>query len=109
MVGRLGQVPDREIFEAYGRLFLRALHKKTTVKRHVNVMQHAMGYLKDKLERSDKSHLNSTIEDYRQGLVPLVVPLSLLRFNIQQHQVEYLMQQLYFDPFPKQWALQNYT
>ncbi len=109
LVGRLGQGPDEPIFEAYGEKFLHCLHKKATVKRHVNVMQHAMGYLKDKLERADKEHLNSTIEDYRQGLVPLVVPLSLLRFNIQQHQVEYLMQQLYFDPFPKQWALQNYV
>ena len=108
LVGSLGQKPDEEVFEAYEAKFLRTLHKKTTTRRHINVMQHAMGYLKTALSSEDKAHLNGTIEEYRNGHVPLVVPLSLLRFNIQQHQVEYLMQQLYFDPFPKVWALQNY-
>jgi len=109
LVGRFGQKPDDEIFAEYGLGFLRCLQIKATTKRHVNVMQHAMGYLKDKLTSHDKKNLNATIEDFREGLVPLVVPLALLRFNIQQHSIEYLMQQLYFDPFPKQWALQNYV
>ncbi|HRV82402.1 MAG TPA: DUF1722 domain-containing protein [Planctomycetota bacterium] len=49
------------------------------------------------------------MEDYRQGLVPLVVPLTLLRFNAEQHRETYLLTQIYFDPYPKEWMLRNFT
>ena len=36
----------------------------------------AMGYLKNHLLREDKQELLGLIEDYRQGLLPLIVPLT---------------------------------
>jgi uncharacterized protein YbgA (DUF1722 family) len=35
-----------------------------------------MGYLKNHLSSDDKQELLGLIEDYRQGLVPLIVPLT---------------------------------
>ena len=46
---------------------------------NVNVLQHLMGYLKKDLSVADKQELLSLIEDYRQGLLPLIVPLTQLR------------------------------
>jgi uncharacterized protein YbgA (DUF1722 family) len=43
---------------------------------HVNVLQHLMGCLKNHLSSGDKQELRGLIEDYRQGLVPLIVPLA---------------------------------
>jgi uncharacterized protein YbgA (DUF1722 family) len=44
------------------------------------MIQHLMGFLKNHLSSEDKAYrgrqeLLGLVEDYRQGLVPLVVPL----------------------------------
>ena len=39
------------------------------------VIEHLMGYLKNHLSSEDKQELLGLIEDYRQGLVPLIVSL----------------------------------
>jgi uncharacterized protein YbgA (DUF1722 family) len=38
-----------------------------------------MGFLKKHLSSEDKQELLGLIEDYRQGLLPLIVPLTELR------------------------------
>ena len=55
------------------------------------------------------SELQSAIEDYRTGLLPLIVPVALVRFQVRAHDVEYLMGQLYFDPHPKELMLRNHA
>lgn len=47
------------------------------------------------------------IDDYRQGLVPLIVPLTLLRHYVRLLDVEYLKDQVYLNPHPKELALRN--
>jgi len=109
LVGAAGTMPDGELFARYEGAFQEALNTKATAKKHTNVLQHAMGYLKNVLGSLEKSELMTAIEDYRQGLLPLVVPLTLLRFNIRKHDVEYLAGQLYFDPHPKELMLRNHV
>ena len=52
--------------------------------KHVNVLQHLMGYLKKDLSSEDKQELLGLIEDYRQGLLPLIVPLTLLKHHLNR-------------------------
>lgn len=93
----------------YGEVFAAALVRKATVSRHVNVLQHALGYLKRELQPTEKQEILSAVEDYRQGLLPLAVPLALMRFVIRRHEVDYLTGQLYFDPHPKELRLRIYA
>ena len=44
--------------------------------KHVNALQHLMGFLKNHLSSEDKQEFQGLIEDYRQGLLPLIVPLT---------------------------------
>ena len=53
--------------------------------KHVNVLQHLMGYLKKDLPSEGKQELLALIEDYRQALVPLIVPLTLLKHHLCRH------------------------
>jgi len=62
-----------------------------------------------KKEPREKRELLAAIEDYRQGLLPLVVALTLLRYEIRRHSVEDLAGQLYFDPHPKELMLRNHV
>lgn len=109
IVGSAGTCSDEELIERYGREYHNVLSKRATIKRHVNVMQHAMGYLKTLLNPIEKQELLRSIEDYRKGLLPLIVPLTLLRFNIARHEIEYLTGQVYFEPHPKELMLRNHA
>ena len=42
-------------------------------------------------------------------LVPLVVPLTLLRHHVRLHQVAYLAGQVYLQPHPKELMLRNHA
>jgi uncharacterized protein YbgA (DUF1722 family)/uncharacterized protein YbbK (DUF523 family) len=87
--------------------FFTTLARHATTRKHTNVLQHAMGYLREHLDAGERAQLAAAIEDYRQGLLPLVVPVTLVRFQVQKHRVAYLLGQLYFDPHPKELMLRN--
>jgi uncharacterized protein YbgA (DUF1722 family)/uncharacterized protein YbbK (DUF523 family) len=107
IVAAAGTMPDRQLFDAYEAEFHDTLKTKTTVKRHTNVLFHVLGYLKRLLEPPDKQELVTVIEDYRNGLLPLIVPITLLRHLVRKHGVEYMIGQLYLEPHPKELMLRN--
>jgi uncharacterized protein YbgA (DUF1722 family) len=50
------------------------------------------------------------IEDYRQGLVPLIVPLTLLKHHLGRYPIpEWVHQQVYLHPHPKELMLRNHV
>jgi uncharacterized protein YbgA (DUF1722 family) len=67
------------------------------------------GYFKECLDASSKAELSTAIDDYRRGLVPLVVPMTLLRHYVRVHRVKYLAGQLYLAPHPKELMLRNHV
>ncbi len=100
VVSRQEGLADEELWPRYGELFLRALARRPTPMRHVNVLQHMLGFLKDDVPARDKRQVLDSFESYRAGRVPLMVPLTLMRFLIDSHGVEYLQGQAYLEPFP---------
>jgi uncharacterized protein YbgA (DUF1722 family) len=49
-------------------------------------------------------------ENYRQGLVPLIVPLMLLKHHLSRHPVEYwVAAQVYLHPYAKELMLRNHV
>jgi len=81
-----------------------------THRKHVNVLQHLMGYLKKDLSPDDKRELLALIEDYRSELLPLVVPLTLLQHHLRRYPVpEWVWQQVYLQPYPKELMLRNHV
>ena len=67
------------------------------------------GYFKERLDRASKEELGAAIEDYRRELVPLIVPVTLLRHHVRVHNVAYLAGQLYLEPHPKELMLRNHV
>ncbi len=101
---------DRGVLETrYRELFMDALAKMATARRHTNVLLHMAGHFKDRLDADEKQELLASIEDYRVGLVPLVVPLTLVKHHVRRHEVEYLAGQVYLDPHPKELMLRNHV
>ena len=91
----------------YGRKFMHALSYRATRRRHTDVLFHLMGYLKRVLGSDDKGELVDIIHQYRQGLVPLIVPVTLLRHHFRVHPEPYVEKQLYLNWQPAGLSLWN--
>lgn len=100
---------EAELFERYLELLQTALKRKTSVRKHINVMQHIMGYFKKNLDGDEKQEILELIDSYRQGLVPLIVPLTLLNHFVRKYDQPYLKQQVYLQPHPKELKLLNHV
>ena len=66
-----------------------------------------MGYLKKRIDSEDKAELSASIESYRRGETPLVVPITLLRHYFRNHHDEYMAKQVYLSPYPASLGLRN--
>lgn len=107
LVASAGRIPDRQLFDEYESEFFSTLRWKTTTKKHTNVLFHILGYFKNALSPAEKQEMVALIEDYRAGLVPLVVPVTLLRHHVHRHGIDYMLGQLYLEPHPKELMLRN--
>lgn len=107
LVARARSVPASDLERRYTEAFMDALTIVATPRRHANVLQHMVGYFKNALDRASRSELLAAIEDYRHALVPLIVPITLLRHHVRVHGVPYLAGQLYLEPHPKELMLRN--
>ena len=109
VVASFGRVPDGEVYAAYHPLFVSAFRKRATVARHINVLEHLFGHVKEKISTAEKREIAASIADYRAGRIPLVVVISLLRFLVAAHDVQYVRDQLYLEPHPRELMLRNHV
>jgi len=93
----------------YGTSLMQALSIRATRARHTNVLQHIAGFFKRRLEADGRAELADVIRDYRQGLVPLVVPITLIKHHVRRLGVTYLADQTYLSPHPRELMLRNHV
>jgi uncharacterized protein YbgA (DUF1722 family)/uncharacterized protein YbbK (DUF523 family) len=96
-----------EIADIYIAQLMKLLKKVATRKNHVNVLQHIQGYLKKELTADDKAEMSELIERYRDGEVPLIVPLTLLKHHFRKAPDPYIEQSFYMSPYPQELQLIN--
>ncbi len=109
LVGQAERYRPKELAIKYGELFMQALAVKATVRKHVNVLQHILGYLKEQLAAREKAEVLGVIGDYHQGLTPLIVPLTLITHYVHLFDVGYIRDQVYLNPHPKELMLRNHV
>jgi uncharacterized protein YbgA (DUF1722 family)/uncharacterized protein YbbK (DUF523 family) len=109
MVANASTIPRAELRDRYESEFMGALKKIATPARHVNVLQHMAGYFRDRLDAESRRELAAVIEDYRNGLVPLIVPITLIRHHVRTLEIVYLKGQVYLEPHPKELMLRNHV
>ena len=91
----------------YESEFMVGLSRRATRRRHVSVLQHCIGHFRKRLEDEARAELAALIEDYQAGLVPLVVPVTMIGHYVRRLRVEYLAGQVYLEPHPKELMLRN--
>lgn len=93
----------------YEAQLIAAMRLKTTTKKHINVLQHIMGYFKKQLSADEKQELLETFDRFRAGHLPLLVPMTLLNHYIRKYDQKYLKQQTYLNPHPIELKLRTYV
>ncbi len=110
-LGRLAaaKAGDPGVWDEYGALFMETLRTLATRRNHANTLYHALGYFSDHLSKPEKSEMIALIEDYRKGLLPLIVPVTMTGHHVKLRSVTYLLDQHYFNPHPKELMLRNHV
>lgn len=106
-VARIADTPLDEFAPRYFSQLMAALKQPASRGSHCNVLQHISGYLKRSLSAAEKQELQQVIEQYRLGIVPLVVPMTLLKHHFRRHPHAYIERQAYLQPHPENLSLRN--
>ncbi|MBD3390028.1 DUF1722 domain-containing protein [Candidatus Micrarchaeota archaeon] len=80
------------------RLFRNGICKKSAA----NSLMHAFGYFKKGLGREEKKFFLQTLEEYMNGKVLISAPRSLIWSWVLRFDEEYLREQVFFEPYPKE-------
>jgi uncharacterized protein YbgA (DUF1722 family)/uncharacterized protein YbbK (DUF523 family) len=94
---------------AYIEIMTEALILQATVKKNTNVLQHIAGYFKRDITADEKREMGEVIDDYHRSLIPLIVPVTLMRHYARKYDVSWLRQQYYLNPHPAELMLRNHV
>ncbi len=109
VMAHLKEAPLEETTARYQQLLLESLRLKTTNKKNANVIYHLLGYFKKDLTADEKQELLDITEHYRQGTLPLIVPITLINHYVRKYEQAYLKEQYYLHPHPLELQLRNHA
>jgi uncharacterized protein YbgA (DUF1722 family) len=109
LVARSGDLNAETLYQDYLGMLLKALRLKTSIPKHINVLQHIFGYFKKQLSADEKQEVISIFESYRGRQIPLIVPITLLNHFVRKYEQPYLQKQVYLNPHPIELSLRNHV
>ncbi|RYY75269.1 MAG: DUF1722 domain-containing protein [Gammaproteobacteria bacterium] len=107
LLANLSEHPIADTNNKFISLLMSALGHPATRKGNANAMMHLRGYLKHHISSLSKQELSQLIESYAKGVVPLVVPLTLLKHHLMTLDNPYLKNQTFWSPYPEELGLRN--
>lgn len=90
------------LFCEYELILLKLLDKMPRYTSNAKVMMHTLGHFLNDISINEKEYILKLIEEYNQGEVPLSVPLSVLKYNAIRFNNNYLLNQTFLEPYPKE-------
>jgi uncharacterized protein YbgA (DUF1722 family)/uncharacterized protein YbbK (DUF523 family) len=104
-----GQLTPGKLKTRYSESFMEGLTYQSTPKKHSDALQHMLGLLKKHLTKEEKQDILVSIQDYRNGLSPLIVPITLILQHAKKHNIACLLDQVYLNPHPHELMLRNHV
>lgn len=109
LIAQAGTLEQAKLINEYQALLMNTMRLRTTTKKHVNVLMHIMGYFKKNLTKDEKEELVETINNFKNRIVPLIVPITLLNHYVRKYDQPYLKDQYYLNPHPLELKLRNHV
>lgn len=109
LVAQAKDLPWKGFYRQYQTLLMESLKLKATPKKNTNVLQHMMGYFKERFSADEKKELLEAMEAYRKGDTPLIVPITLVQHYVRKYDQADLKGQVYLNPHPLELRLRNHV
>ncbi|HOE15984.1 MAG TPA: DUF523 and DUF1722 domain-containing protein [Syntrophorhabdaceae bacterium] len=111
ILGKIVATPGKSDskLEAYIRTMMEGLRLIATSRKNTNVLDHIMGYFKKQLTGDEKQELLEIIGNYHKGVLPLIVPITVLNHYVRKYDEPYLKRQYYLNPHPVELMLRNHV
>ena len=109
LVANVRHLSSESLYDTYEDLLMSALRYKPTPAKHINVLQHILGYFKKLLTADEKKEMLEILDNYRNGDVPLIVPITLVNHYVRKYSQPYLAGQTYLHPHPIDLQLRNHV
>lgn len=108
LVAQAALMPWEEVLQQYFIQLMTGLKKPATPRKHQNVLLHILGYFKQDISAEEKAELIELIDNYKAGLLPLIVPVTMLNHYVKKFNKSYLAGQYYLQPHPMELKLRNH-
>src|SRR5215212_6680165 len=96
LLGESGKKDDaHELAQTYLAGMTEVMRRPATRRGHTNVLYHLAGFVTDRIDDGDRRELIESIDRYRAGQLPLIVPVTLIRHHTRRLEVDYLRDQVY--------------
>jgi uncharacterized protein YbgA (DUF1722 family)/uncharacterized protein YbbK (DUF523 family) len=102
-------IDSTQLLDRYQELFMEALTLHATTRKNTDVLMHIMGYFKKDITGEEKQELLEIIRQYHDRLIPLIVPVTLLKHYVNKYDQQYLKKQLFLNPHPTELMLRNHV
>lgn len=109
LVAGAKSIPRAAFADDYFDRFMKIMQRPATVAKHVNVLQHMVAFLRWDDDEVGRVEMREAIADYKAGLVPLVVPVTLIQHLAKRHDRQILLESSYLSPHPKELMLRNHV
>jgi uncharacterized protein YbgA (DUF1722 family)/uncharacterized protein YbbK (DUF523 family) len=105
-LGRIVANHDKQVIsivmEEYRKHLGSALVKIPRFNNFINALLHVFGYFSEKLSPKEKEFVLGTFDKYKNGKIPLSVPINLLRSYVIKYEQGYLLEQSIWEPYPEE-------
>ena len=95
------------VLSLYKEEFLKAISQKGNIKKSYNVLLHIYGYFKKLITKEEKEIILSSLQEYKEKIIPLIAVMKLINLYVNKFDIEYLKNQKFLTPYPKELALRS--
>ena len=96
-----------EVLKHYEKKFKKVISTNGNKNTVFNVLLHMHGFLKEFLSKDEKQELLTLFEDFKNGIIPLITPISIIKIYAEKFNVKFLKNQIFLEPYPKELALRS--
>ncbi len=105
-MGKFVANSSKEDFEkvksTYKEMFLKAINSKAKKTSHINILEHIFGYFSKWLSNKERRHFMEVLKLFKEDKLDIFVPLEMLRSFAFRTNEEYILNQSYLNPFPRE-------
>ena len=101
------KAPLSDLFKEYEQGFLQAITLKGNRGKTYNILLHIFGYFSKEISTDEKEELLISMDEYKEGIIPLIVIIKIFNLYIKRFEIDYLAKQKFLNPYPSILALRS--